>query len=73
MRKLYNEIAAICNALFMLGLLLTVAGCNKPRYDLVAGGDQDNPSGKRRKVLVIGINGVRGDVILNAEIWGERI
>ncbi|WP_316794140.1 alkaline phosphatase family protein [Pedobacter frigoris] len=68
MRKLYKGIFSKGGYLFMLGILLTVASCNKPRFDVIGDLDQNNPSAKHRKVLIIGISGVRGDAIMKANV-----
>lgn len=72
MRKFYNGIGTRCSGVLMLALLFIAAGCNKPRYDQIGGTDEDPPSGKHRKVLIIGISGGRGEVILKAPIPNIR-
>ncbi len=68
MRKFYCRVVSGKRYLFLLGMLLAMTACNKPRFDAVSNLDQRNPSAKHRKVLIIGVSGVRGDAIMKANV-----
>lgn len=64
MRKLYKKLSKTGSSIFAIVLMLTVTSCNKPRYDVIGGIQKESLPAKQRKVLIIGISGVRSDVLL---------
>jgi len=68
MRKLHKGTSKTSACIFILTLLLALSSCNKPRYDIEGQVTDENPTAKHRKVLIIGLSGMRADALKEANV-----